>query len=92
MKEEIPEGLQKENLQYISELEKMLPKNYTVDVIGCGWNIKKYVGRFLPMIISSNTWIWWHSKKIEVADKDIYQILKEFGERHEFKKIIKNFV
>jgi len=91
MNEEIPEGLQKKNLKYRDELKKTLPNYCTVSPISYGWSIRRYWSKWFPIPLSDNTWLWWHSMEIETGDEMLYQALKKFGDRHEFKKIIKKF-
>jgi len=87
----------------ISELIELLPSKFDAGTYGdYSIRINKTIGyeerkigfifkkiKKVPTIKYAVAYIWVDDDEIEVMDEELYPLLKEYGKKHKFKKLIK---
>jgi len=69
------------------ELKKILPRFYTIDNGEFGIF---YISKFVPRGgLGKRAKIFYSTKSIRIGDKKLYLALKQFGEKHEYIKLVR---
>jgi len=85
-------------LEYIDEelreLRRIVPKGFFVYYAGSSWaSIEKKILGLLPIPVpGARTMIHFSIRHIDVRDKRLYDVLKNFGERNNYDEISKNYL